>query len=304
LQGSKRNAAAVAVEEAPQHPRNAAFVLEPADPAEGVRPFDDTRREDSAELRAAIGRVRAALRRDEFRLYRQTIRDLSTGDAFFQGIFVRQAEEEEIRLPPGMFLALTAQLGLQGELDRWVVRRVLEHDAAQRGERRAPAMYAVSLSRDSIAHPYFPAFVRDALGRAGTPAEVLCFEMQEADVQALRVDAAELARRLRSMGARVLLGGFARDKPSLELLKEMPVDFIKIDGSIIFNVGRSEAALDRVRSIVPVAHALGINTVAELVESQQLAAQLRELEVDYAQGVGVSPAVPLFGLAPSTKETA
>lgn len=286
----------IVVDETVCRRRDARPRLERVDLAEGVQALYATRADDSPERRAAAGRVRAAIRGNEFRLFRQSIRDLRTGEVSFHGIFVRQAEEEEIRLPPGTFLALTESFGLQGELDRWVVRRVLEHAAQQRCQGLAPCMYGVSLSRDSISHPYFPAFVRDALASTGVAAESLCLELQQDDVKALRADSAELARQLRNIGARVVLGGFGRDGSPLELLRDMPVDFVKIDGSIIYNVTRSEAALGRLKTIVRVAHGVGINTIAELVESDHLATQLRELDVDYAQGVGVSPAMPLFGL--------
>lgn len=273
-------------------------VLQPADPAEGVPELYEGRSNDSTEWRNAVARVREALRNGEFRLYRQTIKDLCTGDASFQSIFLRQVEEEQNRLPPGAFFAFAEQFSLLKELDRWVVSSVLSHEVESRRDRGfAPSMYCINLSRDSVADPDFPDFVEDELRRTGVPAEVFCFEIQEPDAKALRSDSADMARQLRRAGGHVMLAGFGRQQPSANLLKDIPVNFVKIDGSLILNIARSDSAVAKLRAIVHVAHALGINTVAELAESDEVVARLREIEVDYAQGVAVSPALPLRNAA-------
>jgi len=272
--------------------------LRPADPAEGVQELYEDRSNDSAEWRKAVARVCEALRSGEFRLYSQTIEDLWTGDASFQGIFVRQTEEEQNRLPPGAFFGLAEEFSLLKELDRWVVARVLRHEAERRRDKGfVPAMYCIHLSRDSIADPDFPHFVADQLRSTRVPAEVLCLEIQEADVRALRSDSADMARQLRRAGVHIMLGGFGRDQRATHLLQDVPVNFVKIDGSLVLNIARSDSALATLRTIVRAAHALGINTVAELAESSEVVARLREIEVDYAQGVAVSPALPLWDAA-------
>jgi EAL domain-containing protein (putative c-di-GMP-specific phosphodiesterase class I) len=272
--------------------------LKRADPAEGVEELYEGRSNDSAEWRGAVARVREALRNGEFRLYGQTIEDLWTGDASFQGIFVRQAEEEKNRLPPGAFFALAEEFSLLRELDRWVVARVLRHEAERRrAGGSVPSMYCIHVSRDSIADPYFPDFVKEQIGAARVLPEVLCLEIQEADVRALRTDSADMARQLRRAGVHVMLGGFGRDERASLLLWDVPVDFLKIDGSLVLNIARSDSALATLRAIVREAHALGINAVAELAESSEVVARLREIEVDYAQGVAVSPALPLWDAA-------
>lgn len=292
-QGRVAGAYALVVDDEQCRPPNGAL-LEPADPAEGVRELYEGAGNDSREWRGAVARMREALRRGEFRLYRQTIEDLSTGDGSFHSIFVRQAEEEENRLPPGAFFALAEEFSLLKELDRWVVARVLRHEAQSRRDGAGgPSMYCIHLSRDSIGDPDFPDFVAEELRRAGIAAETLCFEIQESDATRLRSDCVAMARQLRRACVRVMLGGFGRDETSVSLLRELPVDFVKFDGSLILKVARSDSAMAKLRAIVQLAHARGINTVAELAESSEVVAKLREIEVDYAQGVAVSPAVPI-----------
>ena len=247
--------------------------------------------------REASERIRTAIRNDEFHLYSQAIRDLTTEVPPFYSIFVRQAEEETNRMSPGSFFATAEEYGLMSEFDRWVVRGVLDWIRGRMNERAAwrPSLYSINLSRDSIGDPYFPDFVQEQLVQTRVPAEAMCFEFQETDVAELRVDTAELVGRLQSFGCRTMLGGVGREHIPVQILKDMHFDFLKIDGSLVLNVLRNDASASRLRSIVRLAHTLGINTIAELVESREVLEKLRELEVDYAQGDGIAPVLPLRG---------
>jgi PAS domain S-box-containing protein len=250
---------------------------------------------DLAEWRSATQRIKAALRGNEFELHAQAIEDLGASVLPFQGIVIRHREEEESLLPPGAFFEIAQYYGLMSELDRWVVTGVLDWIAARR---RAPpmwkpSMYFVRLSRDSVADPYFPDFVQQELIRTDALGEMLCFEIQQEYAIELAVDTIELMRNLRTLGCRTMLGGFGRDKVHLELLRDMQFDFIGIDGSLVLRIARDPAALAKLQAIVRLGHAVGINTVAELVESPEILARLRASQVDYAQGSAVTPAVAL-----------
>ena len=273
--------------------------IEPQDDAAGATElYEGAVAREREEWGRAAQRIREAIRNDEFQLYCQEIRDLSVDVPPFYGILLRQAEEEQNNLPPGAFFALAEEYGLMSELDRWMVSGVLAW-AASRMRGRADwrvSMYCIALSRDSIGDPYFPEFVHEQAAHHGVPPEALCFEIPESDAAALPADAAELARNLRAVGCRVMIGGFGREKAALDLLKDVHFDFLKIDGSIILGLARSEASLARLKSIVRLAHTVGINTVAELVESAEIVERLRELEVDYAQGFAISGAMPLAAI--------
>ncbi len=251
-----------------------------------------------AAWREATERIKSAIRNGEFHLYCQPIRDLAAEVPPFHDIFVRQAEEERNMMPPGAFFELAEEYGLMSELDRWVVCGVLGWVSARNSERAGwrPSLYCITLSRDTIGDPHFPEFVQAQLAQSSVPAEALCFEFLEPDVSALTVDSTELVRNLRALGCRTMLGGFGRDRVSLEILKEMHFDFLKFHGSLVFNILRNEASVSRMRTIVRLAHTVGINTVAELVESPETVDKLRDLEVDYAQGEAIAAAVPLHEL--------
>ena len=270
--------------------------LGPADAAEDAPELHEgTVTKAQADWQEAAERVKSAIRNDEFRLYSQAIKDLAADVPPFHGIFIRHAEEERNMMPPGAFFELAEEYGLVSELDRWVVGDVLGWISARMRERAGwrPSLYCITLSRDTIGDPYFPEFVQEQLAQSAVPAEALCFEFLAPDVRALPVDSPELIRNLRPLGCRTMLGGFGRDRVSLEILKEMQFDFLKIDGSLVYNLLRSEASVTKIRGIVRMAHAVGINTIAELVENWETVVKLRHLKVDYAQGVAIAAALPL-----------
>ena len=273
--------------------------IAPLDPAEDAPELQEgTVAATQAAWRAATESIKSAIRNDEFLLYCQAIKDLAAEVPPFHSIFVRQVAEERNMVSPGAFFALAEEYGLMSELDRWVVCGVLKWMSARSRERAdwRPSLCCINLSRDTIGDPYFPEFVQAQMAQSDLAAEALCFEFQEADVAALPVDSAELVRNLRSLGCRTMLGGFGRDRVSVEILKKMHFDFLKIDGSLVLNILRSEASVSKMRSIVRLAHTVGTNTVAELVESPETIVKLRELDVDYAQGVAIAPVLPLHAI--------
>ena len=270
--------------------------LGPADAAEDAPELHTgTVATAQAAWREAVEQIKSAIRNDEFQLYCQPIKDLAADVPPFHDLFVRQAEEERNMMPPGAFFELAEEYGLMSEFDRWVVGGVLGWVSGRMRERAGwrPSLYFITLSRDTIGDPYFPEFVQEQLAQSAVPAEALCFEFLTPDVSALPVDSAELVRNLRSLGYRTMLGGFGRDRVSLEILKEMQFDFLKIDGSLVYNLLRSEASVSKIRGIVRMTHVVGINTIAELVENWETVVKLRHLKVDYAQGVAIAAALPL-----------
>lgn len=289
-----RNGLAAARTEAPKE----------APPAPGIGEaqllYDASLDMDLTGWHNAADRIRSALKNDELILYAQPIRDLRNDAApRFYEICLRMAEEEENRMPPGAFLPLAEKYGLMSDLDRWTVTHVLKTLAARRhaSPRWLTGACCVPLSRDSIADPYFADFVQGELATCGIPGEALRFELQASDVSANPADAAHLVQELARAGCHCVLSGFGRGKIDFDILKGLPVGFLRIDSSIVFRMLRDEAALGTLRAIARVARTVGIGTIAELVESEEQIARLREIGVDYAQGLAIGPPVPLKTIA-------
>jgi EAL domain-containing protein (putative c-di-GMP-specific phosphodiesterase class I) len=235
--------------------------------------------------------IKAAIEKGEFRLFCQLISPLAahSAEAEHFEILVRLLEEEEGMMPPGAFFPLAEKYGLMPHLDRWVVQHVTEwatHRNAQ-DEKRKSSMFFINVSGATMADPTFPDY--------GVPGALLCFEISSTELAINPPAVADFAQRVRLCGCRIALSGFGKERIAFDQIRGFQVDFLKIDGSIVFDVLRSPVALAKVTAINRVAKAIGMKTVAELVENEETISRLREIGVDYAQGFGISRPQPLAG---------
>lgn len=240
-------------------------------------------------------RIREAIEHDEFDLHVQDIVALHEGTvpARMQEVLIRMRDEEKNLIPPGAFLPVAERCGLMAEIDRYVVAKVL---AAQKSARSlvpgGPPLLCINLSVATFQDGSFADFVAKALERAGVAAESLCFEFEEGDVLVALADASRQARALQKLGCRRSLDGFGATRVAFDHLKEVPIDYLKIDGRIIFEIVRGPVAMAKVKAIQRVCRTIGVRTIAEQVESEATLVALRQLEVDYAQGFGIAGPQP------------
>jgi PAS domain S-box-containing protein len=241
-------------------------------------------------------RLISALEHDEFSLYCQAIAHLGPGapEALFCEVLLRMNEEEEKQLPPGAFLPLAEELGLLHEIDRWVVRHVVDFAAA--ASRRRDAVYFVNLAAPTILDPGFAQFVRECLAACRVPDHTLCFELPEADVLANPAAYREFIGALDGTGCRFAVSGFGCNPIFLRLFKQLRVDFLKLDGGIVLNMLRSPDGLAKVKAINQAAHAAGMRTVAQCVESHDTREALERIDTDFAQGFGIAKPRPMNAL--------
>jgi PAS domain S-box-containing protein len=264
-----------------------------------TRPEDvgDADEQEAVDASHAAGtRLVAALERDEFTLYWQGIDPLGhapRGPAMRE-VLLRMNEEEAYHLPPGTFLPVAEELGLLPDIDRWVVRHVVDFAAGI--DTPTDSTYMINLSTPTIVDPGFGEFVRDCLATHAIPGKILCFELPETDVLADPAAYREFVGSLDGSGCRFAVSGFGRNPLSLRLLKQLRVDYLKLDGSIVLDVLRSPAQLARVKSINRAAHAAGMSVVAECVEDESTRAALERVETDFAQGFGIALPLPMSAL--------
>jgi EAL domain-containing protein (putative c-di-GMP-specific phosphodiesterase class I) len=245
----------------------------------------------------ASERIVAALEKDEFTLLCQVIAPLATRPSAVNNfeIFVRLLEEEDSLMPPGAFFPLAEKFGLLPRLDRWVVEHVLEW-----ASNRAPtpswsgeSIFFINVARATICDAAFPEFVGQKLSSCGVPGATVCFEVTELDAASEPENLARFAADLRRHGCLLALSGFGRESVSFDSLRDFKADFVKIDGSVVLGILRNKVLFARVAGIARVAKAIGVRSVAELVESREIVGKLREVGVDFAQGIAIANPVPL-----------
>ncbi len=241
--------------------------------------------------------IRVAIEKGDFSLYCQLITPvaLDSGEAEHYEILVRLIEEEEGMMPPGAFFPLAEKYGLMTHLDRWVVQHVTEWASNPNSldEKRKRSIFFINLSGATIRDSSFPEFLQLTLMEYGVPGAALCFEIPNSELT-LRPDAvAEFAQRIRQCGCQLAISGFGHDRISFDQIRGFRVEFLKIDGNIIFNILRDPVELAKIIALNRVSRLIGVKTIAELVENEETIAKLREVGIDYAQGFGISRPQPL-----------
>ena len=242
-------------------------------------------------------RLVAALRQDEFILYGQQIAPLApnAGERPFQEILIRFQEEETKLLPPGSFLPVLDECGLMPYVDRWVVSRIARWvRSALTIKPDWPVPHnGVNLSAATLSDPNFAQYTRQHLQAAALPAGTLSFEITcdgaAEQVQPLQ----QLMAQLRPEACRFILARFDGGEGAFRLLRRLVPEFVKLSPGLVRVLNHGAAGLDQVGAINRECHALGIETIAEHVESDQTLAQLRALGVDFGQGFAIQAPRPL-----------
>ena len=275
--------------------------LEPP-PPQGRTIYANTLNETIMNWDHAATRLRQALDRDEFCLYGQRIRALepTASPRHMLELLVRLREEEDQLIPPGTFLPLVEEHGLMPEMDRWVVRHLL--DWAKRSPSRLETVYSINVAPATIADGTFPDYVRDQLASRGLLGSLLCFEVPEPEATTGLVPIRGFVERVRAAGCLSALCGFGRTLESFDQVAALPVDFLKVDAGIVLRLATSPVDQAKLKAIVRIARETRRRTVAECVEDQETISRLRRLGVDYAQGFGVGRPEPLEAEAPAGSE--
>ena len=254
-----------------------------------------TQNEDpySADRLALIEALRRAIERDELVLHYQPKVDLDTRRLVGVEALVRWPDPGRGFIPPAEFISLAEHTGLIRGLTRVVLRRAL------REIREAPvqnATVAVNISVHDLLDPQFPAEIKEQLHAAEIPAERLVLEVTEGAIMADPGHARLVLSELHQTGVQIALDDFGTGYSSLTHLRQLPVNEIKIDRSFVGQMLKEESDRVIVESIIALAHNLGLRVVAEGVETQESWERLADLHCDSAQGLLISPGLPITAL--------
>ena len=192
----------------------------------------------------------------------------------------------EITLP-GEFLHTADRNNQMREVDRWVVQTALRWMADNSSKLDQVDGYSINVSGLTLADESFADYVRGVLADSRVLPEKIIFEITESSaIDSLPV-AVNFIHAMKEHGCRFSLDKFGSGEASLAHLETLPIDFVKIDGSLVKDIAADPRDLVVVRSLNEIGHFLGKKTVAECVESQSVLTRLRQIGVDYAQGYAV-----------------
>lgn len=247
-----------------------------------------------------VSRISKALEENRFVLYAQEIRPVATADRCRHcEILVRMRDESGALVQPATFLPAAERYNLITPIDRWVVRHTFEWLAA-RGWREEDAVFcAINISGQSLADDTFLDFVIECFDAYSILPGRICFEVTETAAIANLSRARRFISRLKEKGCCFALDDFGTGMSSYAYLKNLAVGFLKIDGVFVKDMVQDAVDFAMVESINRIGHVMGIKTIAEFVESDEILNKLRDLGVDYAQGYGIHEPEPLDQLVRS-----
>ncbi|MDO9219764.1 MAG: EAL domain-containing protein [Thiobacillus sp.] len=251
-----------------------------------------------------VPRLQKALDENRFQLWQQHILDLSDGaevDAGHFEVLLRLIDEDGTVITPGQFFPAAERYGLMPAIDRWVIQHLLLDDPgrlqAEMTRKKAATHCAINLSGASLNDDRFLLFLEDALRRTATACNTLCFEITETVAVNNFDRIREVMRTFKQFGCQFALDDFGSGMSSFSYLKNLPVDYLKIDGTLVRNIVEDAADFAMVEAINRVGGALGLKTIAEFVETEASLQRLRDIGVDYAQGYVIHRPEPLFAVS-------
>lgn len=244
-----------------------------------------------------VSRLGRALDENRFCLYCQRIAPVAepTSGAPHYELLIRLLDEEGKLIPPLAFIPAAERYNLMTSIDRWVVRKAFE-TIAQNASITRGWLFSINLSGQSLSEDNFLKFVVDAFDKTGILPEQVCFEITETTAMLNLTRATRFISVLKGMGCRFSLDDFGTGLSSFGYLKALKVDFLKIDGSFVRHVASDSVNRAVVEAANRIGHAMGIQTVAEFVENDEILQLLRDIGVDFAQGYGVAKPQPMEDL--------
>jgi EAL domain-containing protein (putative c-di-GMP-specific phosphodiesterase class I) len=246
--------------------------------------------------------LRLALLENRFCLYTQPIIPLTSPEnaLIHQEILLRMVGHEGQIIPPNQFLPYAEQYGLMPSIDRWVLETFFNSlpnpskcmGCWARGD-YCGCLNSVNLSGSSINDDEFIDFLEEAVANLPVPPQILLFEITETVALLNLEKTRKFIDRLQQIGCRFALDDFGTGMASLAYLKELPLDFVKIDGMFVRDLTTNPLSEAIVSAIVQISKVKGTETIAEYVENSEILKRLEALGVDYAQGFYLGKPTPI-----------
>ena len=245
-----------------------------------------------------VSRIRTAIMNDEFVLYRQNMTVLKQGQDVSENELRHPSFEFLIRLkdnngeiiPPGAFIPAAERYNLMPDLDRWVIDRAFRY-LSENYERiisiDSPVYAFINLSGASLSDDKFFDYIREKFEQYQLNQKIVCFEITETAAITNLQRAIEFIRGIKEQGSHFALDDFGSGLSSFTYLKNIPVDFLKIDGSFVRNMLYDDMDEAFVTAINQLGHVANLKTIAEFVENEQTLEMLKNIGVDFAQGYGI-----------------
>jgi diguanylate cyclase (GGDEF)-like protein len=242
---------------------------------------DSTRIEQMDQL--WVKRIKKALMDNRFRLALQPIASLSGEETGLYDLLVRMLDEQGEELLPSAFMPPAQRNKLVKNIDRWVIGAAFAFALSNK-----PTRAFVRLSQDTMLDSMLPAWLETQVRNTGVEPPKIVFQVTQEAAAAHLKQTRDMATRLKRLGFGFALDGFSGGAGSSQLMGHVPIDYLKIDGTLMQGLAGDEALQERVRLVVDDARQRKVRTIAERVEDANTMAVLWQLGVQYVQGYQIS----------------
>jgi len=237
-----------------------------------------------------FSRIQNALELNNFCLYAQNISalDENNNDQHIE-ILIRMIDEDGNIIPPGSFIPAAERFGLMSSIDRWVIEHVFFMIRQAINEKEwIPCHFAINLSGQTLSDAESLNFIVNQLSKHNIPQGMIGFEITETAAISNLSSANTFITKLKSVGCKFSLDDFGSGLSSFAYLKNLPVDYLKIDGAFVKDMVDDPIDYAMVQSINQIGHVMNLQTIAEFVENDDILDALKDIGVDFAQGYGIN----------------
>jgi diguanylate cyclase (GGDEF)-like protein/PAS domain S-box-containing protein len=259
------------------------------------RPTDEDLTKRQTEMHY-VTRINHALENDLFAIYKQAIVALGKdSDTAHWEVLLNMKNKAGDIIPPDDFISAAERYNLMPKIDRMVLKKTFEAMSAGHFYQTGLPyrVVGINLSGDSISDESFLAYIKEQAENYGIDFKEVCLEITETVAIANLAKASDFMMELKGLGCQFALDDFGSGLSSFGYLKNLPVDYLKIDGSFVKDMTSDKIDHAMVESINQVGHILGMKTIAEWVEDDETFSLLKEMGVDYSQGFHTGKPMPL-----------
>ena len=238
--------------------------------------------------------ITEALDNNRFQLYAQPIVPLDNNLPLVRHfeILVRLIDADEQLIQPGAFIPAAERYNLMASIDRRIIRDTFAF-IQQMGDNHEETHFSINLSGNSLNEADLADYIEGMIQQFEITPRHICFEITETAAIKNLQNVKQLIHDLKKIGCQFALDDFGSGLSSFQYLKNLPVDYLKIDGSFVCDMVNNTIDHAMVAAINEVGHVMGIKTIAEYVENDQIIKKLRDLHVDFGQGYGIEQPKPI-----------
>lgn len=263
-----------------------------------VYEVDDSEMEHRRDIMEFVSQIDHALKEDRFVLNCREIAPIedNSEDRDHYEILLTVLDENDNPMPPQDFIIAAETYNRMGAIDRWVIKSSFRWIAGNILKLDGLGAFSINISGNSLTEDDFMEFVLEQFNETRLPTSKICFEITETSAIGSLDNAIEFMEKLKVIGVQFSLDDFGTGLSSYSYLRNLPVDYLKIDGIFVKDIKTNPSDYAVVKSINEIGHFMGKKTIAEFVEDDEVLKILREIGVDFAQGYGIGKKIPITEL--------